>query len=395
MAARPLVEGDAVHLLLAHAEIEQRLFGDVERRLALGAHFAREALRQDEVHRGRHQEWLDAHVEEAVDRGRRVIGVERGEHEVARQCGLHRDLRGLEVADLADHDDVRILAQERAQRRGEVEADVLVHLHLVDPHQVVLDGVLRRADVLGDLVQLGERRVKRGGFARARRPRHQHHAVRHVDGLLEVVELLLLEAQLRHVELQVPLVEETHDDLLAEERGQGRDAEVHLLTLADLQLDAAVLGEAALGDIQLGHDLEARGDGVFEFQRRLHHLVEQAVDAVAHTHRLLVRLDVDVRRAALHGVHEDEVHQLDDGRLFRRALQIVGVQFFFGAPELNVDVVKAVDDVLVRQRRVVRLLDGLLDRRLARDDDFDVVAGDELEIVDGVDVRRVAHGDDE
>ena len=53
---------------------------------------------------------------------------------------LDGDLGGLEVADLADHDDVGVLPQERAQRRGEVQPDVLVHLHLVDAGQVELDG---------------------------------------------------------------------------------------------------------------------------------------------------------------------------------------------------------------------------------------------------------------
>jgi hypothetical protein len=53
----------------------------------------------------------------------RVVGVERREHQVAGERGLDADLGGLEVADLADHDDVGVLAQERAQRRGEREAD--------------------------------------------------------------------------------------------------------------------------------------------------------------------------------------------------------------------------------------------------------------------------------
>ena len=45
-------------------------------------------------------------------------------HEVAGQRGLHRDLRGLEVADLAHHHHVGILAQDRAQaaREGHVHA---------------------------------------------------------------------------------------------------------------------------------------------------------------------------------------------------------------------------------------------------------------------------------
>ena len=62
----------------------------------------------------------------------RVVGVQRREHQVAGERGLDRDLRRLEVADFADQDDVRVLAQERAQRGGEVQPDLLVHLHLVD-----------------------------------------------------------------------------------------------------------------------------------------------------------------------------------------------------------------------------------------------------------------------
>ena len=70
------------------------------------------------------------------------------------RAALTADLGGLEVADLADHDDVRVLPQEAAQGRGEVEADVLVHLHLVDAREVELDRVLGGADVPGHLVQL-------------------------------------------------------------------------------------------------------------------------------------------------------------------------------------------------------------------------------------------------
>ena len=62
-------------------------------------------------------------------------------------AALMRDLRRLEVADFADHDDVRILAQERAQRRGERQADLRVDVDLVDAGQLDFRRVLRGRDV--------------------------------------------------------------------------------------------------------------------------------------------------------------------------------------------------------------------------------------------------------
>jgi hypothetical protein len=102
-----------------------------------------------------------------------------------------------------------------------------------------------------------------------------------LDGVLEQRQRLGLEAELGHVELQVALVEEPHDDLLAEQRGQHGHAVVHLAALAELELDATVLRQAPLGDVEARHDLHARRDRVLQLQRRLHHLVEHAVDAVA------------------------------------------------------------------------------------------------------------------
>ena len=52
-----------------------------------------EALREDADHGGQDEEVRNLQIEEAGDRRRRVVGVQRREHEVARQRGLHRDLR--------------------------------------------------------------------------------------------------------------------------------------------------------------------------------------------------------------------------------------------------------------------------------------------------------------
>ena len=100
------------------------------RRAARGTKRAHEPLREHAEQARREQIRLDAHVGKARHRARRVVGVQRRQHEMAGERCLHRDLRGLEVADLADHDDVGILAQDRAQRAREVELDPRIDLRL-------------------------------------------------------------------------------------------------------------------------------------------------------------------------------------------------------------------------------------------------------------------------
>ena len=74
---------------------------------------------------------------------------------------LHR----LHVADLAHHDDVRVLAHDRAQRVGEGEVDLRLHLDLVDARHLVFDRVLDGDDLHVGLVEAVERGVERGGLA--------------------------------------------------------------------------------------------------------------------------------------------------------------------------------------------------------------------------------------
>ena len=94
--------------------------------------------------------------------------------------------------------------------------------------------------------------------------------------------------------------------------------------VAEADLDAAVLRQALLGDVELRHDLDARGDRVAHLQRRRHHVVEDAVDAVADPVFLLVGLDVDVAGALGDRRHQDDVHELDDRRLLALAGQRLG-----------------------------------------------------------------------
>ena len=161
-----LVHADPIDITRAGAEVAPRPVGElalglpapllVERQL-VGAGLERlparvadpphEALRHHADHGRRHQETLDAHVEEPVQRGGGVGSVQRRQHEMAGERRLHRDAGGLDVAHLSDQDHVRVLTEDRLQAAGERDVGLLVDLDLVDPRKHVLHRVFDGGDV--------------------------------------------------------------------------------------------------------------------------------------------------------------------------------------------------------------------------------------------------------
>src|SRR5215217_9373973 len=84
---------------------------------------------------------LHAHIGKAAQGPWGVVGVQRGQDEVARQRSLDADLGRLLVAYLAYHHDVGIGAQDVPQAGGEGQADLRVDLDLVEARYLVLDRV--------------------------------------------------------------------------------------------------------------------------------------------------------------------------------------------------------------------------------------------------------------
>src|SRR5882724_1637539 len=126
----------------------QVVFVALDGLLAILADPPTQALGQDEQQRRGQQERLHAHIHEPGDGRWTIVGVQRGEDEVAGESGANADLRRLEIARLADEDDVGVLPQEGAQHSGEGTADTFVDLDLVHPFEVVLDRVLGGHDVV-------------------------------------------------------------------------------------------------------------------------------------------------------------------------------------------------------------------------------------------------------
>ena len=95
-------------------ELAEHLLRRADRLRALVAGLAHEALGEQAHERRGDEERLDPHVDEPRDAAGGVVRMDSREHEVTGERRGDRDLGRLAVADLADHDDVGIVAQERA-----------------------------------------------------------------------------------------------------------------------------------------------------------------------------------------------------------------------------------------------------------------------------------------
>ncbi len=69
-----------------------------------------------------------------------IARVHGREHEVTGDRRLERDVRGLGIPHLTEHDHVRVLPQQGTEHDAERQADLLLHSNLIDPGQLVSIG---------------------------------------------------------------------------------------------------------------------------------------------------------------------------------------------------------------------------------------------------------------
>ena len=268
------------------------LFGK-EILLLVAAELSYQALRDDDPQRRDQEECFSLHVEKARDRSGGGVGVERREHEMPRERRVYRESRGLVVADLADHDDVRVLAHERAQTVSEREADVGAHLCLIDARHLVFDRVLDGRDVDAGRVQEIKHGVERRRLSASGGTGREDESGGFLDRLVKRFKSVAVESQSLECEPCAPFAQKAHHGLLAEIGRERRDTERHFLSVR-IELEASVLRKALLIELHAGENFDAGGDGRGGGLGKRHRVVEDAVDAIAHQKLVLLRLDVDI-----------------------------------------------------------------------------------------------------
>ena len=159
--------------------------------------------------------------------------------------------------------------------------------------------------------------------------------------------------------------------------------------------ETAVLRDAALGDIEFAHDLDARNDGGVPVLRDGRHgVVEDAVDAVLDDDFLIARFDVDVAGAAFEGVEDGGVDQLDD----RRDVAVDGGEAVDGKRFVGIVFVaddverEAFGDFFEDALGLLGLLEEVGDLGGGGDFDAELLVEQQAEFVDGVEVARDRRG---
>src|SRR5580698_4732354 len=357
-------------------------------------------LRQNAVQRGNEVVRLDAHVQEASNHIDHVVGVDRSEDQVAGQRRLNRDLRRLRIADFANHDLVGIVSQNGSQPAGKGQPLFLVHRNLRNAAQLVLDRIFNGDDLVFVGLDLVDRGVESSRLAAARRPRHQHHAVRLFDVAPEAEQVILIKPnyfQSQRAELLAHrlFIEHAQHGVFAVNRRHDRDAEVDGAPVV-LHAEAAVLGHAALGDIELAHDLDTRDHGrVMLFADRRHSLRQHAVDTELDHDRIVARFDVNVGSAPLQCGKNRGIDQADDrAGVGSRSGQLVDAERFFRARLLVfADDLEAFAGFFQHALRLLGLRQNVGDLFERRDLGDDALLQQQADLVDHHQLAGIGDGD--
>ena len=163
----------------------------------------------------------------------------------------------------------------------------------------------------------------------------------------------------------------------------------------DVELDATVLRETALGDVEIRHHLDPGRDRKREMLRRRHHLLKHPLRLEPDAKLALERLEVDVASAVADRQEEHHVEELANRGALGEGLDArqIGGPFAAEAGRLRrqlLVVFQALDDrfdALVVGR--IKLLDRLLDLLLRGHDVVDVEAEKRAELVGDLDLLRL------
>ena len=234
------------------------------------------------------------------------------QHQVAGKRRLNGHIGGLQVANLTDHDDIRILTQHGLYPLGKVHIDIGLNLHLIEAGLHHFDGVLNSADIHLAGGQLLEGGIQRGGFPRTSRARHEDDAMGVAGHLVPGIVILFGKAQLLEAAHQHVRIEHPHHHLFPKRGGQRGDTQFDLIPFRRLGLQSPILGLALFRHVQAAKDFQTAGHRRHDGRRQLVHIVQDTIDTEAHLAGFPAWLQMDITGSLGERVLQNPVHNIDD-----------------------------------------------------------------------------------
>ena len=168
------------HLLIERGNAEKLLFFIVCRpcTLACGTKLTHQTLCDDTNHRVTDQVRLHAHINQTGDGCRRGIGMQGGNNQVTGYGCLYRNTCRLTVTDFSDHNDIRVLTQNRTECTGESKIRLHINLHLVNTVHICFHRIFYCDNIYFFSVQLTQHGITGSGLTTSGRSCYQNNSVR-------------------------------------------------------------------------------------------------------------------------------------------------------------------------------------------------------------------------
>ena len=121
---------------------------------------------------------------------------------MAGERASNSNVNSFSVADFAHQNHIGVLAQNTAQTACEGEPTFWIHGNLIDACKFIFNWVFNGQNLFAGVVQLAQRRVKRGGFSTTGWSGDQHKAVRFGNQFVHHQHLPLMHSQTFKIQWQ-------------------------------------------------------------------------------------------------------------------------------------------------------------------------------------------------
>ena len=216
------------------------------------------------------------------------------------------------VTNFADHNDVRVLTQNRTQGVGEGQLGLDVDLYLIDAFDVGFYGVFNSDDVDAVAVELAQSGVQRGGLTGTGGACYQNDAVGVVHNAVKLDQIIGRQTEGLLAAVQRFFLVQSHDALFAVNRRQCGDTDI-VFTAVNGHRETAVLRLSLFRDVHAADNLDTGNDRGQQLGIVLGGGVQGTVNTVADTNAVGACFDVNIGCTLTNRLFHQRVDQHNHG----------------------------------------------------------------------------------